>query len=117
MKDISLIVARSVSAFQRFFYLLFAAFILLWPAIWNGYPLVFSDTGTYIASAFDQKVPFDRPIGYGDFIQFFSQGVSLWSVVYVQAFFAVYLLWQVVKVFFEKKRYTAHFLLTMVLAL
>lgn len=117
MKDTSLIVARSVSAFQRFFYLLFAAFILLWPAIWNGYPLVFSDTGTYIASAFDQKVPFDRPIGYGDFIQFFSHGVSLWFVIFAQAFFTVYLLWQVVKMFFENKRYLVHFSITVVLAL
>lgn len=117
MKDTSLIIARSVSSLQRFLYLLIAAFVLLWPAIWNGYPLVFSDTGTYIASAFEQNVPFDRPIGYGDFIQFFSQGISLWLVVYAQAFFAVYLLWQVVKMFFEKKHYTAHFLLTVVLAL
>lgn len=33
-----------------------AATLLLWPALWNGYPLVFSDTGTYLAQAIEHYV-------------------------------------------------------------
>lgn len=92
-----------------FFYLVLVSFILLWPSFWNGYPLVFSDTGTYIASAFLLKVPLDRPIGYGYFIRLFSGGVSLWFVVYAQAFFAAYLLWKIVRVFVQKSSMAVHF--------
>ncbi|MFC7688345.1 hypothetical protein ACFQY5_00565 [Paeniroseomonas aquatica] len=28
-----------------------AALLLTWPAMWNGYPLVFADTGTYLGQA------------------------------------------------------------------
>jgi hypothetical protein len=38
-------------------------------AIWNGYPLVFLDTGTYVASGFERFVPRDRPLAYGFFIR------------------------------------------------
>ena len=30
-----------------------AATLLLWPAFWNGYPLVFADTGTYLSQAIE----------------------------------------------------------------
>ena len=36
--------------------------ILLVIGLWNGYPLVYSDTGTYIYSAADLFVPNDRPV-------------------------------------------------------
>ncbi len=93
-----------------FLYLAFVSFILLWPSFWNGFPLVFSDSGSYIASAFFLKVPFDRPIGYGYFIRLFSEGVSLWFVVYAQAFLTVYLLWKTIGVFIQKNRWLVHFL-------
>jgi hypothetical protein len=37
-----------------------AATLLLWPALWNGYPLVFSDTGTYVAQAIEHYAGWDR---------------------------------------------------------
>jgi hypothetical protein len=46
------------------FAVLFAATLLLWPAFWNGYPLVFSDTGTYLTQAIERYVGWDRPIFY-----------------------------------------------------
>jgi hypothetical protein len=33
--------------------LVLAAILLLWPAFWNGYPLVFADTGTYLSQAIE----------------------------------------------------------------
>jgi hypothetical protein len=91
--------------------------MLLWPSLWNGYPLVFSDTGTYISSAFTLKVPFDRPIGYGCFIRVFSGGVSLWLIIFAQAFLGSYLLWEFLGVFLTTYRFGIHCLSVLFLSL
>ena len=38
-----------------------SAALLLWPALWNGYPLVFSDSGTNLSQAVRHYVGWDRP--------------------------------------------------------
>ena len=53
-------------------------------AIVNGYPLVYSDTGTYINSGFENEVPFDRPILYGLFLRHISLKATLWLPVFFQ---------------------------------
>ncbi len=59
------------------------------PALVNGFPLVYSDTGTYLASAFEGLVPADRPYWYGGFILLASFGGAwLMGVVIVQALLA-----------------------------
>ncbi len=96
---------------KLFLYMAFMSLVLLWPAFYNRYPLVFSDTGTYLLSAFTLDVPFDRPLGYGYFIRLFSFGQSLWPVVYVQAFCTVFLLWKMCVLLFsgyKKHPYTFH---------
>ncbi len=62
-----------------------AAAILLWPAVLNGYPLVYDDTGTYILSGFHPEVPVDRPVTYGLFLRVASAGSQPWLVVVAQA--------------------------------
>jgi hypothetical protein len=42
--------------------ILLSAALLLWPALWNGYPLVFSDTGTYLSQAIEHYLGWDRPV-------------------------------------------------------
>jgi hypothetical protein len=69
-----------------------AAFVLLAAAFHNGYPLVYSDTGTYIASGFEGKVPMDRPIAYGLFLRHASLAASLWLPVFLQALLTAWLL-------------------------
>jgi hypothetical protein len=41
-----------------------SAAVLLWPALWNGYPLVFADTGTYLSQAIERYLAWDRPVFY-----------------------------------------------------
>ncbi len=41
-----------------------AAALLLWPALLNGYPLAFADTGTYLSQAIDRYLGWDRPVFY-----------------------------------------------------
>jgi hypothetical protein len=62
-----------------------ATLMLLGAAFYNGYPLVYSDTGTYITTGMEWKVPDDRPIVYGLFLFFTSLRLSLWLPVAVQS--------------------------------
>lgn len=60
--------------------------IILLPAGINGFPFVYSDTGTYIRSAFEGYVPYDRPYWYGVFVRWASGGgISLWGVALAQS--------------------------------
>ncbi len=74
------------------FYIVLGALLLQLIGFYNGYPLVYSDTGTYIFSGFNVFIPDDRPILYGLFLRFFSLKQSLWFVVFVQNFIASYVL-------------------------
>ena len=71
--------------------LLFSLLCLLSAAIWNGYPIVYSDTSSYLASGFHLETLVDRPITYGLFIRLFSlNGWSLWTVVIAQSILLAY---------------------------
>jgi hypothetical protein len=69
---------------------------LSWVAIWNGYPLVFSDSGTYIRSAIQHVNPGDRPIYYSLFIELFHLRISLWPVVFAQGLITVWIIDRVI---------------------
>ncbi|MCK6611720.1 MAG: hypothetical protein L6Q78_11835 [Bacteroidia bacterium] len=60
------------SIFRGSIILILIGTILTIPSLLNGFPLVFSDTGTYIYSGFQLLIPEDRPINYGIFIWLFS---------------------------------------------
>lgn len=45
-----------------------AAGLLLWPAVWNGYPIIFADTGTYLSQAIHRYLGWDRPPFYSLFM-------------------------------------------------
>mgnify|MGYP003683656733 CR=1 FL=1 len=74
------------------------AIVLLIPAIWNGFPHVYSDTGAYLATAFEGKIPLGRPTGYGMFIRYTAIGNSLWSTIFIQALLFSGLLWRALKI-------------------
>ena len=77
---------------SRPFALLLAAPPLLWPAVWNGYPLVFADTGTYLTQAIHHYAGWDRPIFYSLFMFPLHATVTVWPVVIVQALITAYVL-------------------------
>ncbi len=61
------------------------ACILLLPALYNGYPLMNTDDGTYLWSGFFPGTPVDRPIAYGLFIRLTSlNGVTLFLTAIAQ---------------------------------
>lgn len=65
--------------------ILCGALMLLYPVYINHFPLVFSDSGTYIDSGFRNYVPDDRPIVYGLFIRHCSLKASLFLSILAQA--------------------------------
>lgn len=69
-----------------------AAAFLLWPAVWNGYPLVFSDTGTYLSQAIEHYVGWDRPIFYSLFLFPLHLTITTWPVIVVQALLVTHVL-------------------------
>lgn len=75
-----------------------AALLLLMAAMVNGFPLVYSDTSTYLASGFELETPADRPITYGLFIRLTSfNGYSLWGTVFFQSFLLAFLVYKLFK--------------------
>lgn len=61
------------------------ALLLCIPAFYNGFPIVCSDSGTYIGACFEHTLPVDRPIAYAFFLRHFSLATSLWIPLLVQA--------------------------------
>jgi len=102
---------------RNLFFVLLGTFILMIVGFYNGYPLVYSDTGTYIYSGFDKFVPNDRPITYGLFLWFFSFRFSLWLVIVAQNLITAYVLYELLKLFLKQKGQTFHFLYISILLL
>lgn len=78
--------------------IIISVLLLLIPAFYNHYPLVNPDTATYLASGFKPETPFDRPITYGLLARLFSlNGLSLWLVVFMQAFIVASLIFRITR--------------------
>ncbi|MFZ5553914.1 MAG: hypothetical protein ACOZCO_12430 [Bacteroidota bacterium] len=72
----------------------------------NGYPVVYSDTSTYIESGFTFETPFDRPVTYGLFLWIASfNGVSLWLVIFFQSMVLSWLILLYFKKFVDRENY------------
>ncbi|MGB4850613.1 MAG: hypothetical protein WBP41_21985 [Saprospiraceae bacterium] len=98
-----------------FIYVLVGAFCLMLDAFYNGFPIVYSDTSTYIASGFELETPFDRPITYGLFLRFFSlNGLSLWFVIFFQGLILSYLIFLLVRLVTDGKLFLKVGLLTII---
>jgi len=85
--------------YQKLIAYVFGSLIFLAIGIYDGYPLLNSDSNTYINSGFELFVPTDRPIVYGLFLWITSLGWSLWLSVIVQAVLLNLLLYR----FFENR--------------
>jgi len=87
---------------KEFLFLCACSLLFLYPAFLNGYPLVTSDTGTYISSGIYLEVPADRPIMYGIFLRHSSLKESLWLSVFAQGLILSWILSQVIKQFLPR---------------
>lgn len=86
------------------FILLLGSLIAVSAGVYNGFPLVTSDSGTYINSAINYTVPADRPIVYGLFIRVTSLNFSLWLVIFFQGLLLTWLLLRYISAFAPRVR-------------
>ncbi|OSZ82244.1 hypothetical protein CAP35_02950 [Chitinophagaceae bacterium IBVUCB1] len=70
------------------------AMLIISIAIYNGYPLLTPDSGSYIKYAFDMQLPNDRSPFYSLFVAISSLRSSLWVTIVVQALLIALLLQQ-----------------------
>jgi hypothetical protein len=83
---------------KQFLFILGGAFCFMVAALYNKYPIVFSDTGTYIYSGFSLLFPIDRPITYGIFIRILSlSGKTLWIPIFAQSLILSYMVFLTIK--------------------
>ncbi|MSP30127.1 MAG: hypothetical protein EXR09_06675 [Acetobacteraceae bacterium] len=73
------------------------AALMLWPAVVNGYPLVFSDTGAFLSQALNWIMIWDKPWIYGPVLGWMSLTQSLWLPAIAQAVLVSWLLWRVLR--------------------
>ncbi len=85
---------KALSVRQTIGPLIFIGLASIFISLFNGYPLVTSDTGAYINNGFLLQVAKDRPIVYSIFLRFFSLQFSTWLVVFIQGCLIAFLLKQ-----------------------
>ena len=77
--------ARNQAALSSWLIPPLCALCLIWPALWNGYPIVFADTGTYLSQVVHRYLGWDRPVFYSLFMWPLHLGLTTWPVIVVQA--------------------------------
>jgi len=75
---------------------LLVAFMLLAPALWNGYPLVYFDSEDYVEISFTWQPIIYRIMTYGAFVTIARPFDTLWVVVWAQALMMAWMLHEAV---------------------
>jgi phosphoglycerol transferase MdoB-like AlkP superfamily enzyme len=90
--------ASATFAWPRHLAALGALFALLSSAaILNGYPFLFSDSGSYVASGFERWPPLDGTIAYGLWIRATASAGTLWIPALLQTLLLASLIWRVAR--------------------
>lgn len=69
------------------------AVLLVWPALLNGYPIVFSDTHAFLVQGGEPRMVWDKPFVYGPFLRLLHGGATLWLPLVAQGLLISHLLW------------------------
>src|SRR4051812_49746863 len=67
--------------------------LLLWPALLNRYPILFSDTGGLLEMGFAPSIGWDKPWVYGPLLAVSSLHLTLWLPLAAQGLLLSYTLW------------------------
>lgn len=71
------------------------AVLLAWPALVNGYPIVFSDTHAFLVMGGEPRMVWDKPFVYGPVLRLLHWRISLWLPLAAQVVLLSWLLWRV----------------------
>ncbi|MDB5374797.1 MAG: hypothetical protein JWP04_3439 [Belnapia sp.] len=75
--------------------ILLGGLLLLWPALLNHYPLVFSDTGAFLAQTIEGAAIWDKSLAYGPALHLLHWCFSLWLPALAQVLLVSWLVWLV----------------------
>ncbi len=67
--------------------------LLIWPALYNAYPILFSDTGGLLDMGLLPSIGWDKPFVYGPIIAALSLRLTLWLPVLAQGGLLSHALW------------------------
>lgn len=96
---------NATSRSYAFVFCAIAAVLFCWVAFFNGFPLIYADTGTYLESGFQLETPLDRPITYGFLLRIFTlNGATVWTAILAQSLLLAALLWLLLREFFSGTR-------------
>jgi hypothetical protein len=105
------------------------ALALCWPAIWNGFPLLFSDSLEYLGRGHaifavlrslhtgHLQFLFDRSEIYSSSLIFLHHAAFLWPIVAVQALLTASVLWLVIRTCVPRNPLVYYFAISLVLAI
>lgn len=78
---------------SAFFAVCGGAVLLVWPALFNGYPLVFSDTGGLVEMGSEPYIGWDKPWIYAPFLALLHLRTTLWLPLAAQGMLVSWVLW------------------------
>lgn len=91
--------------------------ICLWPVLYNGFPILFHETSTYILTGHNGEIPVDRSYFYSFFLRHVSLSWRLLPVVLAHSFLFNYILLLFIRyVVNVKKAIFIHFIIVVLLA-
>lgn len=91
---------RPLSSLEQPLLILLGAFLLCIPAVINGFPFLYADTGTYIHIGFTENISGLRPLLYGIFLRHISLAETFWLVILAQGLLVSYTLFRFTHFFF-----------------
>jgi hypothetical protein len=93
------------------------ALLFCWPAFYNGFPLVYGDTASYLDTIDPRKTMWARQVFYTGFLRLLHWRISLWPAVLVQSLITAHLLYLAVRALLPAMRVTTFLAVSAVLAL
>ena len=91
-------------------YFILTVIILSLIALYNKFPLLYPDSGTYLSSSISLFPAVDKVIGYSLFIRIVTWQATSWTIVLFQNLIISYLIFMFLKLFFNNKQlYFFHF--------
>jgi hypothetical protein len=93
------------------------AVLFCWPAFYNGFPLVYGDTASYLDTIDPRKTLWARQIFYTGFLRLLHWHISLWPAVLVQSLLTAHLLYLTLRALRPQTRLVTYIAVAAVLAL
>jgi len=108
---------RIQTAFLKAFYFIITSLVIVAPALYNRYPLMYFDSGAYMEMAANFEPSFHRALGYPLLIRLTGLLVSNWPLIIIQGLVLSILIYKILQPFTEKsKLYWIHFASVVVLS-